>query len=702
MARIRLGLTLALVAVLSGCSLLVKEVTLPPCTSDTDCEVLNAVAGDKPITRCDRFQCTGNPGNPGACVYRPLDSDDDGHVAESCGGDDCDDANSEVHGDHEELCDGLDNNCDLVIDDGDFSGTLPSQAFETTNGAGLTWGTAGSGAYNNAAKATFTFVLDGAGVIKAAAEVLPFTNEDRGFDTLAAVDTQAGCAARAASWAATAPCAGDVECPAPRCTWGRMDGGGINYDAGTWDGGWTPAGTCDEVDGGFDTVCTNDSNCAWACATERCVPPHRGVGENDVQVDLCEFAELATSPSGSDGAFAVGIQTNGCNAGRLRAGWLDNQQHLQMFGPEARSNVWLGVDVGTFPSDGGALSPACSGAERGVPGATRPAVAALDLDPVIPRPQALAVYLGDARTRNRCGDAVPVPVQGIGLWKEDGRGTLSAWVTGTQDGHPETFGETNGGGAPAVAAIGQLGWIVGYPEAATTPGTPIALHYVGTVARPTPYTELGPDGGITAAHARRSTASLDPAAPFLTLPASGRADYVSVAVGALRGSTYDLGVTWMEGCANDGAETVWFSLVHVDPAAPDGATATDPVQLSTPIATGGFPTVVYAGSASRFVRPTWTRPGGDPVALDALSGFVVAWAGAGRLAMSSAVWAIRVMEADGLPLDAAPLNLTPAGGASAASVVTYAPPGAADGHISYSYWDNATQVMGAPLICPPR
>lgn len=46
------------------------------------------------------------------------DRDGDGHTDEACGGDDCDDNNPYVHPDAEESCNGLDENCDGVADDG--------------------------------------------------------------------------------------------------------------------------------------------------------------------------------------------------------------------------------------------------------------------------------------------------------------------------------------------------------------------------------------------------------------------------------------------------------------------------------------------------------------------------------------------------------------------------------------------------------
>ena len=56
-----------------------------------------------------------------------LDADSDGHLKESCGGDDCNDTNSESYpGATEDCADGEDNDCDESIDgddeDCDFGG----------------------------------------------------------------------------------------------------------------------------------------------------------------------------------------------------------------------------------------------------------------------------------------------------------------------------------------------------------------------------------------------------------------------------------------------------------------------------------------------------------------------------------------------------------------------------------------------------
>jgi hypothetical protein len=107
----------------------------PACSDDGDCNDGNFCDG---VGACisghcanytnpcdDRDPCTTDTCDPNArtCGHTatgPIDQDHDGHYATSCGtgGDDCDDTNADVYPGHAELCDGLDNNCNGVVDEG--------------------------------------------------------------------------------------------------------------------------------------------------------------------------------------------------------------------------------------------------------------------------------------------------------------------------------------------------------------------------------------------------------------------------------------------------------------------------------------------------------------------------------------------------------------------------------------------------------
>jgi hypothetical protein len=642
------------------------------------------------------------------------DRDGDGYAAVACGGDDCDDANILIHLDAGERCDGLDNDCDLVIDDGNFGGIGPDRVADVPGATEVTWGAAGTGSFRASNRTTaFRFRSDGT---LASASVAARTNPEASYGNVASSAAPVnGCLSRALEYVAPDPsragggvCTTDADCIARECTLRTDEDGGVVPGTGR---------CATELDGGLTSVCFSNAECSEVCASGRCVPYARP----DVRpFATCDLRDFAVAPVGTLGGFAVGVTTQGCVAGTLRAGWFDeNDGTVSMYGPEARSNLWLGVDVGDFPGVPGGAGEriACSGASRGTPGASRPALAALRTDEA---PQALVAYLGAPfgtpgamTTRPRCAaPASSVPVEVLGLVKETGGpgSMLTDWVMGSNGGRPERLGDTAGLGAPAVTNLAELGWLVAYPEATASGGTPIALHFLPPMTPPAPYTVIGPDGRTAPAHVRRPTLPLAPAEAFVTIPADGRADFVALALGADRDGLRDVGVAWMEDCSEievSGAftpsESVWFALVRVDPARPNLATASIPVRLSTDGVAGGQPTIAYAGASNALVAPGWARAGGTPVADDRRGGFVVAWAGAGDDEPNDALYAVRVAEADGLPVDDAPRVLpvvepgveVPAIG----TVSAYASDDPAGG-VSFGAIDARDSLVGGRLVCP--
>lgn len=80
------------------------------CASDGQCEAALGADGCKANIHCDPALAL--------CRFSVLDNDGDGHGPIVCGGDDCNDADPTIFAGSTELCDGKDNDCNGIIDDG--------------------------------------------------------------------------------------------------------------------------------------------------------------------------------------------------------------------------------------------------------------------------------------------------------------------------------------------------------------------------------------------------------------------------------------------------------------------------------------------------------------------------------------------------------------------------------------------------------
>ncbi len=172
---------LSLALVLSGCSVVVGDLKLPHCSHNEECQVLNDMNGIA-SDACALYQCHWQDD---VCELTARDGDRDGLVAPECISDpiaagrtaDCNDA---VAG-GTEVCNGIDDDCDGIIDEHFVVDMVASNPLPAEPAAGLiagasfsSAGTVGYGTGSNAFAVAYTEGNSGSyGIVSGASATSP-------------------------------------------------------------------------------------------------------------------------------------------------------------------------------------------------------------------------------------------------------------------------------------------------------------------------------------------------------------------------------------------------------------------------------------------------------------------------------------------------------------------------------------------------
>jgi hypothetical protein len=327
---------------------------------------------------------------------------------------------------------------------------------------------------------------------------------------------------------------------------------------------------------------------------------------------------------GQDVGFFAQTDTQECPGGEIRVGVLDPAfpERLVDRGRGARDPTYRGV--ATFGSDCTSnFSDACVAAKQNFLageaeqeevdlscGASGAAIAGI-------ADQALVTFLGLPVSAARC----PVDTEVFAMGLLQGRGDLSGdfyWSNPTSDGVPDTLGNTAGGAAPAVLAIADAGFLVGFGSDSGK----VRLTWVPRQP-PAPKNDgltCGEEDLLCDDREAFSTAPLLGVLQLGELGSLGQFDGVRLASLELGEGIFALAVTWVEGCVRDADASfdgfAQIAVLEIDEESAQLTPVGDPVSLG-PV---GRPPMPIA-SDTPFVTPGFfrtvegeTEDPGDPLA----------------------------------------------------------------------------------------